>query len=218
MNASQSAAAPPAGPGDPVRATLEAPLSLRERKKLKTRQAIRREAYRLIAAQGYENTTVDQIAAAAEVSPSTFFRYFATKEDLVLSDEYDPAMIEALLARPTGEPFLRSCREALVGLIRQLQEQEREELLVRMRLTMDVPALRARLIDPGNEPQRLYLTVLTRRAGVREPTFAMRITAAAIGAATTETVLRWAEGGGSEEIADLVDRSFAILESGFADV
>ncbi|MER7705004.1 TetR family transcriptional regulator [Kitasatospora sp. NPDC097605] len=215
MNATRPAAAPPAGPGNPIQAMLEAPLSLRERKKLKTRQAIRREAYRLIAEQGYENTTVDQIAAAAEVSPSTFFRYFAAKEDLVLTDEYDPAMIEALLARPSDEPFLRSCREALIGLIRQLQEHEREELLVRMRLTKEVPALRARMIDTGNEPQRLYLTVLTRRAGVREPTFAMRITAAAIGAATMETVLRWAEGGGTENIAELVDRAFAILEDGF---
>ncbi|WP_079008907.1 TetR family transcriptional regulator [Streptomyces sp. XY431] len=216
MSAPQSATAPPAGPGNPIQAMLEAPLSLRERKKLKTRQTIRREAYRLIAEQGYENTTVDQIAAAAEVSPSTFFRYFATKEDLVLTDEYDPAMIDALLARPADEPFLRSCREALIGLLRQLLEHEREELLVRMRLTKDVPALRARMIDTGNEPQRLYLTVLTRRAGVREPTFAMRITAAAIGAATTETVLQWAESGGSEDIAELVHRTFAILEDGFA--
>ncbi|MCX4687486.1 TetR family transcriptional regulator [Kitasatospora purpeofusca] len=216
MSAPQSATAPPAGPGNPIQAMLEAPLSLRERKKLKTRQTIRREAYRLIAEQGYENTTVDQIAAAAEVSPSTFFRYFATKEDLVLTDEYDPAMIDALLSRPEGEPFLRSCREALIGLLRQLLEHEREELLVRLRLTKDVPALRARMIDTGNEPQRLYLTALTRRAGVREPTYAMRITAAAIGAATTETVLQWAEGDGTEDIAELVHRTFAILEDGFS--
>ncbi|MFE6868443.1 TetR family transcriptional regulator [Kitasatospora sp. NPDC057692] len=215
MNAPRPATAPPTGPGNPIQAMLEAPLSLRERKKLKTRQTIRREAYRLIAEQGYENTTVDQIAAAAEVSPSTFFRYFATKEDLVLTDEYDPAMIDALLARPSDEPFLRSCREAVIGLLRQLMEHEREELLVRMRLTKDVPSLRARMIDAGNEPQRLYLVAMARRAGVEEPTFAMRITAAAIGAATTETVLRWAESDGSEDIADLVDRTFAILEDGF---
>ncbi|WP_380285639.1 TetR family transcriptional regulator [Kitasatospora purpeofusca] len=195
---------------------LEAPLSLRERKKLKTRQTIRREAYRLIAAQGYENTTVDQIAAAAEVSPSTFFRYFATKEDLVLTDEYDPAMIDALLARPSDEPFLRSCREALIGMIRYLLEHEREELLVRMRLVREVPSLRARMLDGANDPRQLYLTVLTRRAGVQEPTFAMRIAAAALAGATTEAVLQWAGSEGAEDIAELVDRTFAILEDGFA--
>ncbi|MFF2952108.1 TetR family transcriptional regulator [Kitasatospora sp. NPDC057965] len=218
MNATRPATAPPAGPGNPIQAMLEAPLSLRERKKLKTRQTIRREAYRLIAEQGYENTTVDRIAAAAEISPSTFFRYFATKEDLVLTDEYDPAMIEALLARPSDEPFLRSCREAVIGMIRHLLEHEREELLVRMRLVRDVPALRARMMDSANDPRQLYLTALTRRAGVPEPTFAMRIAATALAAATTEAVLQWAESEGAEDIADLVDRAFAILENGFADL
>ncbi|MCG6499407.1 TetR family transcriptional regulator [Kitasatospora sp. A2-31] len=222
MSAARPTAAPPvsaAGPTtDPLQAILEEPLSLRERKKLKTRQAIRREAYRLIAEQGYENTTVEQIAAAAEVSQSTFFRYFATKEDLVLTDEYDPALVAALLARPADEPFLRSCREALIGLIRELLQHEREELLTRMRLVNDVPALRARMHEPANDPQQLYLAVLTRRAGVAEPTFEMRITAAAIGAATTETVLRWADGGGRQDFAELVDHTFALLEHGFTGV
>ncbi|MFJ9947776.1 TetR family transcriptional regulator [Kitasatospora sp. NPDC091207] len=215
MSATQPTTAPPAGPAHTVQAMLEAPLSLRERKKLKTRQAIRHEAYRLIAAQGYENTTVEQIAAAAEVSQSTFFRYFATKEDLVLTDEYDPAMVTALLARPSDEPFLRSCREALVGLVRALLQHERDELLTRMRLVHDVPALRARMYETVNDPQQLYLAALTRRHGVEEPTFEMRITAAAIGAATTETVLRWAETDGELDFADLVDHTFAVLERGF---
>ncbi|MET9178381.1 TetR family transcriptional regulator [Kitasatospora aureofaciens] len=208
----------PDAPTNPVQALLEAPLSLRERKKLKTRQTVRREAYRLFVEQGYENTTVEQIAAAAEVSPSTFFRYFATKEDLVLTDEYDPAMIASLMARPAGEPFLRSCRETLIGLIRTLLQHERQELLTRMRLVTQVPALRAGLFRTGNSPHELYLDVLTRRAGLDEPTYDMRVTAAAIGAATTEAVLQWAAGDGREDIADLVDRTFALLESGFAGV
>ncbi|MFI8082452.1 TetR family transcriptional regulator [Kitasatospora sp. NPDC086009] len=218
MSATRPTTAPPADPAHPVRAMLEAPLSLRERKKLRTRRTIRREAYRLMAAQGYENTTVEQIAAAAEVSQSTFFRYFATKEDLVLTDEYDPAIVSALLARPADEPFLRSCREAIVGLIRELIQDERDELLTRLRLIHDVPALRARMRENANDPQRLYLAVLTRRRGVEEPTFEMRVTAAALGAATGETVLRWAESNGELDIADLVDHTFAVLERGFTDL
>ncbi|GAB7181228.1 TetR family transcriptional regulator [Kitasatospora sp. Ki12] len=218
MTPQRPTAAPPDAPTNPVQAILEAPLSLRERKKLKTRQTIRREAYRLIDEQGYENTTVEQIAAAAEVSPSTFFRYFATKEDLVLSDEYDPAIITALLARPAGEPFLTSCRKAMGDLIHQLLEHEREELFTRMRLVTEVPALRAGVYRSSNNPQQLFLTVLTRRAGVEEPTFEMRLTAAAVAAATTEALLRWAASDGREDIADLVDHTFAVLGSGFAGV
>ncbi|WP_078911573.1 TetR family transcriptional regulator [Streptomyces sp. NRRL WC-3742] len=216
MTTEQPTAALPDAPTDEVQAMLEAPLSLRERKKLKTRQTIRREAYRLFSAQGFDSTTVEQIAAAAEVSPSTFFRYFATKEDLVLTDEYDPAILAAVLQRPAGEPFLESCRAALLGMIRHLREHDREELFARMRLVHEVPSLRAGLHRANDSPQQLFLAVLTRRAGVEEPTYDMRVAAAVLGAATTEAVMRWAESDGREDITDLVDRAFELLTSAFA--
>ena len=89
---------------------------LRERKKQKTREAIQREALRLFQAQGYEATTVEQIAAAAEISPSTFFNYFPTKEDVVLYDSYDPVMLSILAARPSVEPPNFSLLNALEPL------------------------------------------------------------------------------------------------------
>ncbi len=73
---------------------------LRERKKQRTRWAIQEHALRLFAENGYEATTVDQIAAAAEISPSTFFRYFPTKEDLVVQDQYDDLLAAAMKAAP----------------------------------------------------------------------------------------------------------------------
>ena len=78
------------------------PDGLRERKKARTRASIREHALRLFREKGYQRTTVEQIAAAAEVSPSTFFRYFPTKEDLVLQDDMDTRMIEALERQPPG--------------------------------------------------------------------------------------------------------------------
>ncbi len=75
------------------------------RKKAKTRAVIQRRALRLFHDQGYKATTVEQIAEAAEVSPSTFFRYFRTKEDVFLYDPFDPVLIEAVqLSRPTCPP------------------------------------------------------------------------------------------------------------------
>src|ERR1700735_3172237 len=88
------------------------PSGLRERKKARTRATIRAEALRLFREQGYHATTVEQIAAAAEVSPSTFFRYFPTKEDLVLQDDMDTRMIEALERQPAGLSPVAAVRAA----------------------------------------------------------------------------------------------------------
>src|SRR5438552_19010789 len=76
-------------------------LGLRERKKAKTRAAIQRHALQLFREQGYEATTIEQIAQAAEFSPSTFFRYFRTKEDVALSDDLDPQFMSSFEAQPT---------------------------------------------------------------------------------------------------------------------
>src|ERR1700758_3580511 len=78
----------------------EQPLGLRERKKIKTRHAIRREAFRLFDANGYAATTVEQIADAAEVSPSTFFRYFPAKGSPLPADGLDPLVLAAFKAQP----------------------------------------------------------------------------------------------------------------------
>ncbi|MFI1522042.1 TetR family transcriptional regulator [Kitasatospora cineracea] len=202
----------PGAPGS-LEELVEAPLSLRERKKLKTRQALRREALRLFAEQGWEATTVDQIAAAAEVSPSTFFRYFPVKEDLLLTDEYDPLMAGAIRARPADEPFLTSAREVLVGLVRRmLAEHERAELYERMRLAASVPSVRVRMLEGSGQPRGTLLDLLTERAAPDASPLELRVTAAAISAALTETSLYWAEHEGRDDLADLLDQALRHLQ------
>jgi AcrR family transcriptional regulator len=78
----------------------ELPRGLRERKKARTRRTIRTEAFRLFRKQGYSETTVDQIAAAAKISSRTFFRYFQNKEQVVLDDDLDPLLIRNVTMQP----------------------------------------------------------------------------------------------------------------------
>ena len=92
---------------------LPQPTSLRERKKARTRAAIREHALRLFREHGYDATTVEQIAAAAEVSPSTFFRYFPTKEDVVLQDGFDDRMFEAFDRQPPSLTPIAALRVAM---------------------------------------------------------------------------------------------------------
>ena len=87
---------------------------LRERKKERTRDAIRDAAHDLFIERGFPGTTIDDIAAAADVSPRTFFRYFASKEEVLFSrfDETLDLLREFLDSRPAGEPVIVSLREA----------------------------------------------------------------------------------------------------------
>jgi AcrR family transcriptional regulator len=87
---------------------------LRERKKERTRDAIRDAARALFLEHGFPGTTIDDIAAAADVSPRTFFRYFANKEEVLFSsfDETLDLLREFLDSRPAGEPVIVGLREA----------------------------------------------------------------------------------------------------------
>jgi AcrR family transcriptional regulator len=80
------------------------PIGLREFKKARTRQAISDVATRLFIQRGFDHVTVQEVAAAAEVSVKTVFNYFASKEELFFdrADEVVGALIEAVLARPEG--------------------------------------------------------------------------------------------------------------------
>src|ERR1700730_14935464 len=98
---------------------------VRERKKQKTRESIQRTALRLFEKQGYEETTIEQIAAAVEISPSTFFNYFPTKEDVVLYDAYAPVAKTSENERPKDEPLNVGLRKVLESLAAAFERDER---------------------------------------------------------------------------------------------
>src|SRR5246500_1080234 len=119
-------------------------VSLREREKARARAALREHALRLFREQGYQATTVEQIAAAAEVSPSTFFRYFPTKEDVVLQDDMDIRMMEAFARQPPELTPIAAVRGAMLETWNSFSPPEWEQLREGGRLSMDVPEIRAR--------------------------------------------------------------------------
>ncbi|NJP43681.1 acyl-CoA-like ligand-binding transcription factor [Actinacidiphila epipremni] len=200
MNAKETPAAPEMG--------------LRERKKLRTMETIRREAYRLFAAQGYEATTVDQIADAAEVSPSTFFRYFPTKEDVVLDDDYDDTLAAALRSRPPGEPVIESLRHGLADSLGRQLEADREDLLLRTRLGFTDPALRARSWDEMQRSQDVVAALICERTGRDPGDLDAHCAAAALIAVSTAVVRYWVEHDGKVDLVPLYDRQFAQLAAG----
>ncbi|MCF3963114.1 TetR/AcrR family transcriptional regulator [Streptomyces fuscigenes] len=186
-------------------------LSLRERKKLRTRIAIRRATYRLIASEGYEATTVEQIAEAAEVSPSTVFRYFPVKEDIVLTDEYDPVMADILRQRPAGEPILESLRFVIVESLRGMLRDQPEELYARTRLMVEVPSIRARMSETMSTTSQLLAQILAERTGRDPAELELRLFVSTVIGTLREVTIYWGERGFEDDLFSLIDRAMVVL-------
>ncbi|CAG7602255.1 Transcriptional regulator, TetR family [Actinacidiphila bryophytorum] len=191
---------------------------LRERKKIQTRLAIRESAFRLFAEHGYDATPVDRIAADADVSPSTVFRYFPTKEDIVLTDEYDDVMADKLRARPEGEAPLVSVRMVLHELFSTVLNDpaQRAELVLREQLVRDVPAIRARAHESFSLTGRLLGGIIASRTGRTADALEVRVFTAAVFAAIHEATMFWVEKAPDEDLLVLIDRSLRILTRGLA--
>ncbi|MFI7322588.1 TetR/AcrR family transcriptional regulator [Streptomyces venezuelae] len=191
---------------------------LRERKKLKTRLAIRDATYRLIRERGYEATTVERIAEAAEVSPSTVFRYFPSKEDIVLTDESDPFLETRLRERPADEPIVESLRIVLRQAVSSGSgsAEQPEVSRLRTRLMTEVPAVRSRLLDSTSVTGGALCRIVAERTGRDPGDLEVRAFAMGLIGALTETAAYWAEHGHRDDLPELVDRTLDMLATGFA--
>jgi AcrR family transcriptional regulator len=189
------------------------PIGLRERKKLKTREAIQRTAMRLFDKQGYEETTIEEIAAAAEISPSTFFNYFPTKEDVVLFDAFDPMAIQMFRDLPKDRPLSVGLRTVLEALSAALEHDE-QVIFARGRLFLEVPELRARVWDEVERTQLLITQVLAERTGRRPDDFELRVIARILTAALFEASMEWMRTKGRSGLVELFNRALDVVESG----
>lgn len=115
---------------------------LRELRKQRTRARLRAAAMRLFSEQGYDRTTVDQIARAAEVSHTTFFRYFQTKEQMVISDDLDEVIVRELAAIPPGLDRFALIRQIIVRMYDLAAADPWAADPQRLRLLIEEPALR----------------------------------------------------------------------------
>ena len=159
---------------------IDQPLGLRERKKIKTRQAIRREAFRLIDANGYASTTVEQIADAADVSPSTFFRYFPSKESLLLADDLDPLILEAFKAQPPEVSLAQAFRRAYEAVMAHLSAEQLEFESTRQRLIFSIPELKGALYDEYYRTVSVAAEAIGHRIARAPEDFEVRVFAGAL--------------------------------------
>jgi AcrR family transcriptional regulator len=191
----------------------EAGLGLRERKKLRTRTAIQREALRLFLENGFQATTVDEIAEAVEIAPSTFFNYFPSKEDVVLQDDLDPLILAAFDAQPPELGPVAALRNAMQEVFAHLSPEQDAMLRQRMRLIAADSELRAAMLNRFAALVDEVAEVLARRTRRDPHDFALRNLAGALLGVFLSAVLNAARDP-KLDLMRLIDRAMAHLEAG----
>ena len=205
---------------------LEPHASLRERKKLATRRVIRRVALELFAERGFSHVTVEDIAAAAEVSPRTFFNYFPSKEAVLFGA--DPGRAEELRARLVHDLPGRSALEVLRAVLVDRAGHIAAELAelggdparwaARMKAVQADPQLRAAQAAHMAQVESSFASALAERLGTdpgRDP-YPLLLASAATAVLRT-TMEFWAAAGGTVPLEQLAAAAFGALADGFPE-
>jgi AcrR family transcriptional regulator len=186
--------------------------SLRDRKKRAVRDAAADAALTLFAAQGYDATTVSEIAARAGMSPRTFFRYFSGKDELITHTfaAIGEDVVTALSRRPPQEGPWMAVRRAFDPLIEQLERDERG--LVIMRIIYDTPVLYARHLEKQTRWRQAIGAGLLERPST---TIKGRLEAESIAAASLSCLeaarSEWVRENGADRLSDLLDVAMAAV-------
>ena len=180
-------------------------LGLRERKKARTKAAIQEHALRLFREQGYAQTTVEQIAAAADVSPSTFFRYVPAKEDTVLTDLLDRRTFDIMVDAPAELTPVEALRHAVETVFRDASDEQVQLEVVRNDLIRTVPELRRGMLLEITRPHALLTEAIARRLGRPTDDEDARLYAGAVMGVLMTLALEGLEGIGSPEGHEVPD-------------
>lgn len=192
---------------------------LRERKKRRTRQALATAALRLFAERGYEETTVAEIAAAADVSPRTFFSYFPSKEDVVFAEIDDRlAEVSEHLRRTPGETPMDTIRRAVIDVLEALVAEHGEYGAVQIALILERPTLRARALQRMTDAQEQIEALLRDLCPGIAEVDAVAASGIAIGGMQAVVAHCRREGYDPPSMRRALDRAVEIVEHGLVSV
>lgn len=214
MKASKPAAKSVRKGAKPLPAVAKSPDSpgLRQRKLQATRERLTRAAMALFVERGFEATTIDDIAAAADVSRRSFFHYFASKEDVVAAwqEGAASALVAEIVARPAGESMLTAAENAIATAIKRIDPAEAAAM---SRLKRDNPALRARDQLKYEKLERALAEGLAQRARSKADRLEARLVAMIATGAMRVGGESWIGEGAREKPEVFVKRTFDAIRA-----
>jgi AcrR family transcriptional regulator len=193
-------------------------MGLRERKKQKTKRAVMDVALRLFVEKGFDATTVEEICEEAEISPSTFFRYFPTKEAAAFPDEQARVAVveDALRGRPSDEPLHVTIRRAALALVDH-DLDAKGDFEARLDLMGREPAILAYATQTQNEAAETFIQIVAQQLAIDphrdlRPRLIVNAAFAAVNAAWTA----WTSGDAEGDLRALVNEAFDLIDAGLA--
>ncbi len=189
-------------------------IGLHERKKRAAMRRIQEVALDLFDDLGYESVTVEQIAEAAEVSPSSIYRYFRTKEQVVLYDELDVEFLVLVDEELAAHPPVTAVRRALAVVMTTFFDRDEELSRRKVRYALSERALQPALAELTEGFVRQVTTALARASGRTPDDLETQVAATAMVWALVAATRHWHAGGLRTNLADEMEASLAVLERG----
>ncbi|HEX5403944.1 MAG TPA: TetR family transcriptional regulator [Pseudonocardiaceae bacterium] len=188
---------------------------LRERKRAKVRREIQANALRLFREQGYEATTVQEIAEAAVISESTVYRHFSTKADIVMSDDLDPVFVQVFRAQPPESSAVEAIRAAMTTVLGAMSAEDKARQRELLELVLSVPDLRATMLNQLADGIQLLADELGLRTGRPADDPPVRALAGAVVGAATAVMFAVAADKNAD-LATMADEAIGALGAGLA--
>lgn len=189
-------------------------LGLRDRKRLDAMRRIQAVALDLIASRSFDEVTVEEVADASEVSPSSVYRYFGTKEGVFLWDEYDEPAFEELERNLTTMAPLEALRAAIESTLAARVEPDEQRLLRQLDVIYREPALTNAMAQQTDEFRHSTSLMLATAAGRKRPSLEDQVAAGAMIGALTAAIEEFVRLRGRRSLTTLFDDAIAVLARG----
>lgn len=189
-------------------------LPLRERKRLRAMRRIQSVALELFDEEGFDAVTIERIAELAEVSPSSVYRWFGTKEQLIIWDEYDPAALRAFQERLADAEPMEALREVVRLTMGAAFGDDAERVKLRLRLAFTNPSVEAASILQTHEMAQLIAGIIASYRGSNPDDLDIQVAAHGFVGALLGALRHWHASGFATPVEDIIERPLAIMDRG----
>jgi AcrR family transcriptional regulator len=187
---------------------------LRARKRIAAMRRIQVVALDLFDERGFEAVTIEQIAERAEVSPSSVYRYFGTKEQLVLHDEFDLQLLDVVQTELASNPPVEAVRRAISALMTQFFGRDEDLARRKIRYWAEEPAVQAAAAQQSDQFAQLVAGALAEAAGRQADDLDVQVIAATLVWSLIAAARHWYASGFANPLEDELQHALDLVENG----